>query len=564
MYCRKCGELNSQDAKFCKKCGEALWSGGVEIEKPEGSERPEQNLKPRKRNWIIFAVIIILAVVVALFMGISKVQKEKRYDKQVEAGENYLEDEEYENAVACFNEAISIDPKQVEPYQELAKAYIGLEDHEKVKKTYDIVTAYIVDEYDKQGELPADSIDVYKDAIRYYNDRGDNENAQKLTEEIVDMVDNEEKENEIRELTQQSAMYQAYYDLLMEYQDTYGTAEKCVIEKYWKYLKGLCFAKLLDFDQDGQEELILAYADPGTYHEFIPQYVIEVWRYNNTELEKVFTGEGYGNDGGTRTLYISCVDNKYYIIEGAADAFEYDYIWGLEDNKFYQVKTLEGEYDVDALFTIDGDVVSLEEFEAETSKWWNASTTYGLSRDEEDEDRSLEELQKAIEQLSGEISENHEEETDNEKVTSQMYRDIYGPIVQDVCEEYSTDSGVYNVYSLYDIDKDGIKELLVEEGTCEADYMYQVYTIQNKKSVYLGETSGWHSAFYEDENGGTEKYIICVQGLMGVEDMYHISIVNGKVVTEYQSSRELEEDEVYYTNPYPIECTYVSDLSLLQ
>ena len=94
--------------------------------------------------------------------------------------------------------------------------------------------------------------------------------------------------------------------------------------------------------------------------------------------------------------------------------------------------------------------------------------------------------------------------------------------------------------------------------------MYQVYTIQNKKSVYLGETSGWHSAFYEDENGGTEKYIICVQGLMGVEDMYHISIVNGKVVTEYQSSRELEEDEVYYTNPYPIECTYVSDLSLLQ
>ena len=56
--------------------------------------------------------------------------------------------------------------------------------------------------------------------------------------------------------------------------------------------------------------------------------------------------------------------------------------------------------------------------------------------------------------------------------------------------------GEYNDYYLYDMDGDGVKELLLQEGTCEADYMYQVYTIANGAAVSLGELSGGHTSVF--------------------------------------------------------------------
>ena len=119
-------------------------------------------------------------------------------------------------------------------------------------------------------------------------------------------------------------------------------------------------------------------------------------------------------------------------------------------------------------------------------------------------------------------------------------------------------------YFFCDIDKDGIKELLVQNGTCEADYTYQAYTIQNNKSKYLGEISGFHTMFYKDENGGTEKYIIQVQGYMMGETISHIEINNGKIESKEVSNRQLGQDEEYYSNSYPVENAATTDKSLLQ
>ena len=69
---------------------------------------------------------------------------------------------------------------------------------------------------------------------------------------------------------------------------------------------------------------------------------------------------------------------------------------------------------------------------------------------------------------------------------------------------------------LYDIDKDGVKELLLLNGTCEADYVYKIYTIGNGSARYIDEVNGSCVMFYEDENGGTEKYIIRCAGSDGM------------------------------------------------
>lgn len=45
-------------------------------------------------------------------------------------------------------------------------------------------------------------------------------------------------------------------------------------------------------------------------------------------------------------------------------------------------------------------------------------------------------------------------------------------------------------YCVYDMNKDGIKELIVKTGTCEADYVYRFYSCEYGKIITLGTFSG--------------------------------------------------------------------------
>ena len=161
------------------------------------------------------------------------------------------------------------------------------------------------------------------------------------------------------------------------------------------------------------------------------------------------------------------------------------------------------------------------------------------------------------------LTDNQSSSKSSNSVTSDTYLAEYGPIIDAAYSKYYDGIQVMNYY-FYDIDKDGVKELLVQNGTCEADYTYQAYTIQNNKSKYLGEISGFHTVFYKDENGGKERYIIQVQGYMMGETISHIEINNGKIESKEVSNRQLGQDEEYYSNSYPVESAETTDKSLLQ
>lgn len=62
-------------------------------------------------------------------------------------------------------------------------------------------------------------------------------------------------------------------------------------------------------------------------------------------------------------------------------------------------------------------------------------------------------------------------------------------------EEYSVAE-----YSLYDINHDGIIELIIKNGTCEADYTYSIYTYANKL-FYIGNISASHADLAIDPDG---------------------------------------------------------------
>lgn len=51
-------------------------------------------------------------------------------------------------------------------------------------------------------------------------------------------------------------------------------------------------------------------------------------------------------------------------------------------------------------------------------------------------------------------------------------------------------------YTLYDVDKNGVPELIVKFGTCEADYDGRLYTFDGTKVVYVDEFAMGHTSIY--------------------------------------------------------------------
>lgn len=139
------------------------------------------------------------------------------------------------------------------------------------------------------------------------------------------------------------------------------------------------------------------------------------------------------------------------------------------------------------------------------------------------------------------------------------YYTLYGGLLDEVNAAY----GEYNYYYIYDIDNDGVKELLLQEGTCEADYQYYIYTIENGAAVYLDTIPGGHTMFYEDAKGGSGNSILQLQGHMGYEMISRITLNNGKVSTELLSERELGENDEYFDNGFPLPGSSVTDKSYL-
>ena len=107
------------------------------------------------------------------------------------------------------------------------------------------------------------------------------------------------------------------------------------------------------------------------------------------------------------------------------------------------------------------------------------------------------------------------------------------------------DQEIANEYSFHfitDIDKDGKAEYLLQTGTCETDYMLNVYQYRDGATNFIGEVGFGHSYVcqYPDHNG-----IIVVTGHMGGERLSVVSLENGELKEEevLEGGREIESQD---------------------
>ncbi len=116
--------------------------------------------------------------------------------------------------------------------------------------------------------------------------------------------------------------------------------------------------------------------------------------------------------------------------------------------------------------------------------------------------------------------------TDDGNMEDVNYDEIYTWILD--ASYVNADSPEYCEWTLYDINKDGYLELLVQSGTCNADMEYTVWTTDGTTALELGSIYGMVTLYeYKDGNG-----IYTDHCNMGYEQVKRVSIDNGMLVEE--------------------------------
>jgi len=85
----------------------------------------------KRRPYIIIGIILsVFAIILAgLFIYNSVISA--RFNKQLDLGNHYLAEKNYQEAISAFKKAMEIKPKRPEPYVNLAKIYVSLDDPEE-------------------------------------------------------------------------------------------------------------------------------------------------------------------------------------------------------------------------------------------------------------------------------------------------------------------------------------------------------------------------------------------------------------------------------------------------
>ncbi len=114
---------------------------------------------------------------------------------------------------------------------------------------------------------------------------------------------------------------------------------------------------------------------------------------------------------------------------------------------------------------------------------------------------------------------------------------LYLPVLQQHSEKYTDEIGT-GYYTLHDLNGDGIRELFLLEGTCEADYIWKVFTIMDEETDCIGSFSGFHSVLYAGEDG----VLYNVSCQMDTYNVWEIKLLEGTIIESLIWKEEKDVD----------------------
>lgn len=120
----------------------------------------------------------------------------------------------------------------------------------------------------------------------------------------------------------------------------------------------------------------------------------------------------------------------------------------------------------------------------------------------------------------------------------------------DTSDNWYQDEDYAYAYYLYDMTGDGIPELIIKNGSCEADYNDRVFTYKdNGKVECLGTIPSGHSVFYSADDGA----LVRSMGHMGYIQFDMITYEDNELKTEliYEDSGYTDDGEWIEDYEYP-------------
>ena len=146
-----------------------------------------------------------------------------------------------------------------------------------------------------------------------------------------------------------------------DYITDYGTIKSELLDKeiYGENkakLTGLCYARQMDFNNDGDDELMLCYNNKNVYY-------LEVWGYSGKEFVKLYSEEANHTDDITDGYWVGFYykSNKYYICKSSAETPNTVELFALKGDKFKKDSECDYDYKND-IYSVKGKI-NAQDFE---------------------------------------------------------------------------------------------------------------------------------------------------------------------------------------------------------
>ncbi len=373
MFCTKCGNQLSDNARFCGKCGAPV-AVHDEADAPEGApgddaldatvavpvpapadaasdaepgpdvspavseaataadvsaSAPSSSTKKKKTPFIIAAVVLVIAIIgIAAFFLLGN-----KGTGDIEFGQ----DTEVELAVTTV-----IRPRGKDG--NLMKSYDAYFINEKAKGDVSSIktTPYHLTVKGDQGFKPSDFKDLPNDRytlviVDHDSDETDSEQKipvnydeenKKASSEVVIVVPSKPQKAPAKEdeETDEQKASSLFLDKIKELTDTYGACSPTEWGGSYNLATGLCVADLVDFDGDGMNELFVVYNtqvvdfnQEACFDRQKESFKTEVWAYRDGKISKVFDKSVVqGSNGGIMWACVYQKDSKFYLVTSDA------------------------------------------------------------------------------------------------------------------------------------------------------------------------------------------------------------------------------------------------------
>ena len=151
-----------------------------------------------------------------------------------------------------------------------------------------------------------------------------------------------------------------YADVVRDYESKYGKLSFNEVNNS-TYYTGVFLVKLIDFNQDGVDELLIGYSTKvEEFQDYITAPKLDVWSIVNTYLVKAYEGAiVHHGDIGSHCAYID-MDGQYFLINGYSGYDTDLHLMVLHNGEFQDYYTLVN--DGNGSCTINGEDVDESEW----------------------------------------------------------------------------------------------------------------------------------------------------------------------------------------------------------